>query len=103
VKQLAFIFRDRRDQLYGHWLALLKDQVGDEYLESLGAALDTPVSSVMTSDVLSVGRDTEMPEIVELMLEYKVGAIPVVDGDNELVGIVSYMDVLREVAEREGG
>jgi CBS domain-containing protein len=40
----------------------------------------------------------DVTEIIELMLEHKVGALPVIDGDRGLVGIVSYMDVLRELA-----
>lgn len=62
----------------------------------VAAKLNQPISSVMSSDVLSVDPETELSEVVELMLDHKVGAIPVVDPDSsELVGIVSYMDVLR--------
>ena len=52
----------------------------------------------MTADVLSVDVETDVTEIIELMLEHKIGALPVTDGDGGLVGIVSYMDVLRELA-----
>jgi acetoin utilization protein AcuB len=58
-------------------------------------ALDTTVGDLMSSDVLSVELDDEVTDIVELMLEHKVGAIPVVDGDGALAGIVSYIDLLR--------
>ncbi|MBX3126509.1 MAG: CBS domain-containing protein [Polyangiaceae bacterium] len=62
----------------------------------VAAKLNQPISTVMSSDVLSVDPETELSEVVELMLDHKVGAIPVVDPDSsELVGIVSYMDVLR--------
>jgi acetoin utilization protein AcuB len=54
------------------------------------------VADLMSTDVISVESESEIEEIVELMLEHKVGAVPVVDGDGSLVGIVSYMDVLRE-------
>jgi acetoin utilization protein AcuB len=56
------------------------------------------ISSIMTADVLSVDVESDVTEIIELMLEHKVGAVPVVDGDGGVVGIVSYMDVLRELA-----
>ena len=59
-----------------------------------------PVSSIMQSDVLSVAPETEIEEVIDLMLEQKVGAIPVVrSGSQELVGIVSYVDVLRAARE----
>ena len=54
------------------------------------------IAEVMSADVTSIGPEAELEEIVDLLLELKVGALPVVDGDtNDLVGIVSYVDVLR--------
>lgn len=80
------------------------DLVSDfENRDRLRARLQTSVSSLMSGDVLSVDRSTDVQEIVDLLLEEKVGAIPVVDGDsNELVGIVSYMDVLRAARDLFG-
>ena len=49
----------------------------------------------MTGSVLSVDSEAPLTDAVELMLEHKIGAVPVVDADGKLVGIVSYMDVLR--------
>src|SRR5688572_7499595 len=69
--------------------------VGEEYLGDLRAALDAPLSSIMTGDVISVDLEATASEIVDLMLENKIGAVPVLDGDGVLVGIVSYVDVLR--------
>lgn len=54
------------------------------------------VVAAMTSDVLSVEPDTDLSEVISIMLEARVGAVPVVRaGTRELVGIVSYVDVLR--------
>jgi acetoin utilization protein AcuB len=58
--------------------------------------LDTPVSTLMSSDVLSVELETPLAECIDLMLDEKVGALPVVDDRGVLVGIVSYVDLLRE-------
>lgn len=57
--------------------------------------LEQPVSDVMSGDVLSVSPATDVVEIIDLMSENKVGAVPVVDRDYHLAGIVSYVDVLR--------
>lgn len=54
-----------------------------------------PVSQYMTGSVIYVDPDTTVEEIVEKLLDERVGALPVVDGDGEVVGIVSYVDVLR--------
>jgi CBS domain-containing protein len=58
--------------------------------------LSQPVSTLMSGGVLTVGRDAEIGEVVELMVEEKLSAVPVVEtGTQELVGIVSYVDVLK--------
>ena len=59
----------------------------------LQARLAQPVSQVMTTDVISVNPETELPEVIDLMIEHKIGAVPVVEADSsKLVGIVSYID-----------
>jgi acetoin utilization protein AcuB len=56
------------------------------------------VASAMTSDVATVTPDTDVAELIDAMLEAGVGAVPVVDEETDtLVGIVSYVDVLRAV------
>jgi acetoin utilization protein AcuB len=69
--------------------------VGPGHTTDIQAALDAPVSSIMSGDVLSVEEEADAAEVIDLMLDHKIGAVPVVDADGELVGIVSYVDVLR--------
>ncbi len=60
----------------------------------------TPISQVMHSDVLTVGSESELQEVIDLMIDHKIGAVPVCDEiEGRLVGIVSYIDVLRAVTE----
>jgi acetoin utilization protein AcuB len=62
--------------------------------------LARPISEVMSTDVVSVGPEEDVVEAIDLMIEHRVGAIPVVeDGSAELVGIVSYVDALRAARE----
>ena len=58
-------------------------------------ALKTGVGDIMTREPLFVAPDDDLQEAVELLIEHKYGAIPVVDEAEGLVGIVSYVDVLR--------
>jgi acetoin utilization protein AcuB len=58
-------------------------------------ALDERVASIMSTTVLSVDLDADAAEIVDLMLDHKIGAVPVVDEAGLLVGIIRYIDVLR--------
>lgn len=75
--------------------------VEDEWLGDLRAALETPVARVMSSDVVTVEEEAAATEVIELMLDNNVGAVPVVDAEGVLVGIISYIDVLRELYELE--
>ncbi|MFM9442455.1 CBS domain-containing protein [Streptomyces acidiscabies] len=52
------------------------------------------VSDVMTHTVVSVGRDAPFKDIVRLMREWRVSALPVVEGEDRVVGVVSEADLL---------
>src|SRR5262245_26474237 len=52
------------------------------------------VGEVMSKTVLRVGPDRPAREAARIMLEHKIGALPVVDGDR-VVGIVTETDILR--------
>lgn len=66
--------------------------------DALRRDLSTPVAAIMSSDVISVEPDTELADIVGLLIEHKIGAVPVVESDTRtLIGIVSYIDVLKAV------
>ena len=65
-------------------------------LEALRARYDEDVSELMSADVVRVYPDTDLGEVIDKMLDEKIGAMPVVDPDTgDLLGIVSYVDVLR--------
>jgi acetoin utilization protein AcuB len=59
--------------------------------------LDQPVSTIMSADVLAVEVEDDVTEAIDLMVENKVGAVPVVDPERHVVGIISYLDVLRSL------
>jgi len=56
------------------------------------------VEEVMSSDVISVEDKADARDVIGTMLEQHVGAVPVVDSDGSVVGIISYVDVLRKLA-----
>ncbi|MFM1848714.1 MAG: hypothetical protein RL417_2188 [Pseudomonadota bacterium] len=62
----------------------------------LEAALDRPVGDFMQGDVVSVDEDTDVGEVIDTMIDQRIGAIPVVDAHSgRLSGIVSYVDILK--------
>jgi len=52
------------------------------------------VASTMTKNVVTVGPRQQAKEAAQLMLDRRIGALPVVDGDG-LVGIITETDLLR--------
>jgi CBS domain-containing protein len=52
------------------------------------------VSDVMTHSVAAVGRDAPFKDVVTLMEERKVSALPVLEGEGRVVGVVSEADLL---------
>ena len=63
--------------------------------------ITTTVGHAMSPDVVAIEPETEIGEIVELLLEHRIGALPVVDRSTDrVVGILSYIDVLRALRDR---
>lgn len=71
-----------------------------EGAEALRRGLGTPVVNVMSADIVAVDPDAELGEIVDLLVENRIGAVPVVRPETQdLVGIVSYIDVLEALRD----
>jgi nucleotide-binding universal stress UspA family protein/predicted transcriptional regulator len=51
------------------------------------------VIDVMTRDVITVRADTPLQEIARLLKEHRIGGVPVIDGEGEVIGIVSEGDL----------
>jgi acetoin utilization protein AcuB len=73
-----------------------------DLLGARAESLDAPVSTIMTGEPISVDYGVEVEDAIDLMVENKVGAIPVVGPEGEVVGIVSYLDILRAMRDRPG-
>lgn len=54
----------------------------------------TPIAKVMARDPMTVKPDTSITDVVQAMYERKFGSMPVVEGENKLVGIVTTTDLL---------
>jgi CBS domain-containing protein len=48
---------------------------------------------VMTRDVVTVGPDATVGEIAALLVRHRISAVPVVSGDQQLIGIVTQTDL----------
>ena len=57
-------------------------------------APETPLQRIMTTDLISARVDTDQEEVAQLVANYNLLAIPVVDEENKLVGIITVDDVI---------
>jgi CBS domain-containing protein len=68
--------------------------------ETRERSFNIAVRDIMTTEPITVSPDDDLQEVVELLIEEKIGGIPVIDDAEGLVGIVTYVDVLRCFLER---
>jgi magnesium transporter len=60
---------------------------------------DTPIGQIMDPQVIYVGPDTDQEEVARLMEHYDLLALPVVDRDRRLLGMVLIEDVVDVIEE----
>jgi len=80
----------------------IRSFLGGRILDSLTErerALQTKVAAVMTTKPVSLDPDDEFREAVELLIDEKMGGLPVVNSDGALVGIITYVDALKFLLE----
>jgi CBS domain-containing protein len=85
--------RDVR-QAIGSPMRLAADGVMPEALTTLTAG------AIMSTDLVTVTGHVGLAQLGRLFADRKIGAVPVVDDDQRLIGIVSYMDVLSRLCAR---
>jgi CBS domain-containing protein len=62
------------------------------------ARMAVSVSEIIPSNVITVLPDMPVAALLDIFLEEKIGAVPVLAPDtDELIGMVSYIDILRAV------
>lgn len=83
----------------------LRSRIGADvrqWTHAAPSALQEPVSSVMTENPIALVSGTSLADALDAFSSERVGALPVVDPDDRLVGILSYVDMLRWLGEHAG-
>ena len=65
---------------------------------------DTEIREIMTSNIISVTTQDDQEEVAKMFSKYNFRALPVVDTENRMVGIVTFddaMDVMEEEATED--
>lgn len=53
---------------------------------------------IMTVDVITAKPETTVEELARLLIEHKISGVPVIDVDNQLVGVVTENDLIKKNA-----
>ena len=57
--------------------------------------LDRPISEVMTSEHLITTREVSFEKAADILQQYKIEKLPVVDEENHLLGLITYKDIIK--------
>ncbi|NVK42632.1 MAG: CBS domain-containing protein [Oceanospirillaceae bacterium] len=93
--------RDRMRNLRIEHLVVMSPQerplgiVSYSQLERSGQHPMVSVASIYSRHLIAASPDTEASQLAATFVEYEVGAIPIVDSRDRLVGIVTRTDLLR--------
>ena len=73
-----------------------------KYEDNFLAAINEPVKEIMTRDLITLSSKSSIGETIETMLANQLGAIPLVDGDGKIAGIVTERDIALSLAGMAG-
>lgn len=100
AKALTYLKENKPSDDISHYIYLTNTKnklIGVVTLLSIVAAdSNAKLYDLMVSNVKSVNDETKIDRVMELMQKYNLLAIPVVDENNELLGITSLNDLLNE-------
>lgn len=81
--------------------AIFVVDAGRSYPEEIRKVLAIYASQLMTAPVTSIRSIANLEQIATVMMERDVHPLPVVDENNQYIGIVSRRDLVRVIAEME--
>jgi magnesium transporter len=101
IKYLRRAARERAETIYYIYVLDSNQRLIGvvSFRELFGAAPDRTVRDVMHEDVLSVRDDLDQEAVANVMAESKLMAVPVVDAEGRIKGIVTVDDIVDVVRE----
>ena len=86
-----------RSDLYRNMLSCYFIETEEEQHEFLDRFLD--ISAVMTQDPIALSPEDTLGDALAVILDRRVGSVPVVNEQNELVGIITEYDLMQTMRE----
>lgn len=94
-----FYIKETNNLFLPSYISFLKetkiiDDLPRERKDEIKKLLDSTAQDMMTPECLTVSPDMEIDELFSLIKKTKFNTLPVTDGEKNLVGIVTLMDVI---------
>jgi len=100
---ISYVRRQARERSIGHYVYVTDESqrlLGViSFRELLAAAAGTTVRDVMLTDVVTATEQEDQEELSRRFTDYNLMAIPVVDADGRMKGIVTFDDIMDVVEE----
>src|SRR4051812_26037469 len=62
-----------------------------------------PATWIMTGDVIHAREDASVDHVMELMVQRRIGCVPIVDGRNHPIGMVTKRDLVENMVSARDG
>jgi CBS domain-containing protein len=60
------------------------------------------ISEIMSKNIISIEPDDTIESCIKLMNDNKINVLPVIDKEKRLVGIISFVNIMRNMDKLEG-
>jgi IMP dehydrogenase len=57
--------------------------------------LDLPIEKIMTKKVITITEFTDFEKAADILQQYKIEKLPVVDNKNRVIGLITYKDIIK--------
>lgn len=64
--------------------------------------MNTTCADIMARDVISIKPDTKLDDAWLLLRKHKIKALPVIDAERHVIGIVTVADFLKDISSKQG-
>lgn len=78
---------------------LLRDAVADAISIDARPLTQRKVRDLVSPRLLTAGPDTDIAQIARVLYEERVGSLPIIDEDKNLIGLITRSDILRAIVE----
>ncbi len=64
--------------------------------------MKTTAQEIMSREVLTVKEGTSIEEVLKILMNNRITGVPVVDTQNEMIGVVSEYDLIQQISSMTG-